>query len=84
MKPPLSDELEQTPIAFLALAGAPSVTTLRFTSTVNGHPVHVLLDSGNTHSFIQTRVAKYLQLPIQASPKFSIVASNRATLYTKG
>ncbi|TYG57847.1 hypothetical protein ES288_D08G174900v1 [Gossypium darwinii] len=61
-------------ISYNALAGGCSSSTLRFEGTVRGKQVQVLLDGGSTHNFVQTRMAKYLNLPITTSPGFSVLA----------
>ncbi|KAJ4963015.1 hypothetical protein NE237_022954 [Protea cynaroides] len=44
-------------ISYNALAGHSSPTTLRFNASIQGSPVQVLVDSGSTHNFVQSRIA---------------------------
>lgn len=60
-------------ISFHALTGAYSVATLCFWGHIQGSPVQVLLDGASTHNFVQTRVAKFLQLPVESTYSFSVV-----------
>ncbi|KAL4284928.1 hypothetical protein GQ457_16G014540 [Hibiscus cannabinus] len=71
-------------ISYNALAGGYSVSTLRFTGTINGKSVQVLLDGGSTHCFIQTRVAQFLHLPIEDTPPFSVVVGSGDRLLCTG
>ncbi|KAD3640611.1 hypothetical protein E3N88_29834 [Mikania micrantha] len=69
---PLEDATQHSAISYNALAGGTSATILRFTGMVKGQPVQVLVDGGITHCFVQTRVAKFLNLTIEPiSPFFS-------------
>ncbi|WVZ17603.1 hypothetical protein V8G54_010585 [Vigna mungo] len=49
-------------ISLHALLGQWAPRTLRLTRSINGYKVQVLVDSGATHNFIQSRVAHFLQL----------------------
>ncbi|KAL4308599.1 hypothetical protein GQ457_01G021920 [Hibiscus cannabinus] len=63
-------------ISYNALAGGYSVSTLRFTGTINGKSVQVLLDGSSKHYFVQTRVAQFLHLPIEDTSPFSVVVGS--------
>lgn len=71
---------EHSSISYHALAGGVSSNTLRF----NGLPVQVLLDGGITDNFIQSRVAKFLQLPIEPIPRVSVMVSSGQRLSCDG
>lgn len=75
---------EHSALSFNALAGGNSASTLRFTGHINGHEVQVLLDGGSTHNFIQTRVAKFLQLPINTTSSFPVVVGSGQRLLCDG
>ncbi|WVZ01419.1 hypothetical protein V8G54_027488 [Vigna mungo] len=49
-------------ISLHALSGQWAPRTLRLIGSINGYKVQVLVDSGATHNFIQSRVAHFLQL----------------------
>lgn len=50
--------------------------TLRFSGTVNGHPVKILLDGRTDDSFIQPRLAKFLNLMIQPTKQINVLVGN--------
>ncbi|CAM9000452.1 unnamed protein product [Rhodiola kirilowii] len=52
-------------ITFHALQGRTAPSTLRFQASICGQPVLILVDSGSTHNFIQTRAARFLKLAIE-------------------
>ena len=57
--------------------------TIRFKGFINGHEIQVLLDGGSSDNFIQ-RIAKFLHLPVEPSPKFQVVVGNGNQLECKG
>ncbi|XP_073300538.1 uncharacterized protein [Primulina huaijiensis] len=71
-------------ISFHVLAGQPTSTTFRFSGILAGSPVQVLIDGGSTHSFVQIRVAKHLQLPIISATSFVVAVGNVDRLITEG
>ncbi|KAD3067067.1 hypothetical protein E3N88_34947 [Mikania micrantha] len=74
----------QSAISYNALAGGNSPSTLRFTGLVKGKPVQVLLDGGSTHCFVQTRVAKFLNLVIESITPFSVLVGSGEQLPYSG
>ena len=46
--------------------------------------VSILVDGGNTHNFIQSRIVSSLQLPITNSTKFGVMVGNGETLTCEG
>lgn len=50
--------------------------TMRFTSSINGQLIKVLLDGGSDDNFIQPRIAKFLQLDIQPIPAFKVLVGD--------
>ncbi|KAJ4974744.1 hypothetical protein NE237_007918 [Protea cynaroides] len=88
--PPL-DELNAQPqapttseISYHALAGYHSFATLCFMASIQGTPVQVLVDSGSTHNFVQSRVARYLGLAMESSRPLSVLVGNGTTLQSEG
>lgn len=67
---------EHSTISYHALMSGISSSTFRFTAQMNGTLVQVLVDRGSTHKFLQPRASKYLQLPIEPVPKFSVMVGN--------
>lgn len=66
------------------LTGQPSPKTLRFTASIHGHLVSVLVDSGSSHNILQPRVAAFLGLPAQPIDEFSVMVGNGSFLHCKG
>ncbi|KAJ0810360.1 putative nucleotidyltransferase, Ribonuclease H [Helianthus annuus] len=80
----LDDVALQSSISYNALAGGCSSTTLRFQGFVKGKPVQVLLDGGSTHCFVQTRVANFLNLPVEVISPFSVLVGSGERLPCSG
>ena len=84
--PPTGDVMaDETPaISFHAFAGHSVPSTLRLEGRVNGHPVLILVDSGSTHNFIQTRMAKFLGLVVQPTAHLKVTIGNGDSLGCAG
>ncbi|KAD4981923.1 hypothetical protein E3N88_18594 [Mikania micrantha] len=79
------DEVQtQSAISYNALSGGCSSTTLRFTGLVKGKSVQVLLDGGSTHCFVQTRIATFLNFPIESIEPFSVLVGSGERLPCSG
>ncbi|OMO55084.1 reverse transcriptase [Corchorus capsularis] len=63
-------------VSLHALYGITSQTCMQLTGHIKGHPVSVLIDSGSTHNLVQPRIIKYLGLPIEPAPTFSVRVGN--------
>lgn len=55
-------------ISINALAGSRSVNTIRLQGTLKGKKIHILIDSGSTHSFIDSKLVKQLGLVAEVVP----------------
>jgi len=66
--PAMPSEPEASMISLHAFFGQWTPQTFRVIRAINGFNVQILVDSGATHNFIQTRVAQFLQLPLQSTP----------------
>ncbi|GMI79828.1 hypothetical protein HRI_001652100 [Hibiscus trionum] len=75
---------DHSTMSFNALAGYHNPTTLRVDDTILGKPVRILIDGGSTHNFIQSRVAKYLALPITHTSNFTVLVGNGQRLHNEG
>ncbi|KAJ9564492.1 hypothetical protein OSB04_000458 [Centaurea solstitialis] len=53
-----------------AVHGTTSPKSLRVTSSINGWPVSVLVDSGSTQNILQPRIASFLTLSVDPCPHF--------------
>ncbi|KAK2387384.1 hypothetical protein QL285_061173 [Trifolium repens] len=63
-------------ISLHALMGHTIPQTLKMLGHIQKHPLHVLIDSGSTHNFIQDRVAKSLGLTLEPTPSFQVLVGN--------
>lgn len=57
---------------------------MSFKGKVNGSLVQVLLDGGSTDNFIQSRAANFLNLKVEALPRFSMVVGSGQYLRCEG
>lgn len=67
-----------------ALTGQPAPTTLRFSASIHGHIVSVLVDTGSFHNILQPRLATFLHLLTQTIESFSVMVGNGAYLECSG
>lgn len=63
-------------VSMNALAGLLAPKTFRIYGAVNHHRVVILVDSGNTHNFIQTRVARFLNLKHSPTNPLQVMVGN--------
>lgn len=77
--PPTSDTTHAQ-ISFNALANTLAPEALHLYGHIHHSLVTVLIDWGSTHNFIQTRAAKYLQLPMTPTPPLQVTVGNGTTL----
>ena len=66
------------------MAGELVPQTLRFQGLINGKQLNVLVDTGSTHNFIQSRLAKAMGLTIHSSPKFHVMIRDGQKLECHG
>ncbi|CAM8999668.1 unnamed protein product [Rhodiola kirilowii] len=71
-------------ITFHALQGRTAPSTLRFHAVSYGQPMLVLVDSGSTHNFVQTRVARFLKLAIEPATHLSVTVGNGDEMKCEG
>lgn len=71
-----NEVMHSSSISYHAMARGDTASTLRFTGYIQGSSVHVMLDNGNTHNFIQTRVANFLHLIVETIPPFSVMVGS--------
>lgn len=71
-------------ISFHALQGIFVPTTLRFHGKINNRTVLVLVDSGSTHNFVQTKVANQLALSTTITKQLRVGVGNGEELHCEG
>ena len=57
---------------------------MKFSGTINGMAVQILLDNGSSDNFLQPQIAKCLKLPIEPAPNFQVVLGNGHSLVAEG
>lgn len=67
-------------ISFHAYTGQFVPSTLKLARTIHGKTVVVLIDSGFTNNFMQTRLASHLGLTVQPSPHLTVTVGNGEAL----
>ncbi|XP_014491240.1 uncharacterized protein LOC106753853 [Vigna radiata var. radiata] len=76
----IQNELSSAQISFNALSGLTAPEALRFLGLISKKQVTILVDGGSTHNFIQDRVAKFLNLPLQPTPTLKVMVGNGSVI----
>ncbi|KAH9648976.1 hypothetical protein KPL70_025802 [Citrus sinensis] len=63
---------------------SPTAQTMRVKAKIGPHEIIVLVDSGSTHNFINSRLANMLQLPVQPTSAFPVKVANREKVICQG
>ncbi|KAL1327056.1 uncharacterized protein [Arachis hypogaea] len=67
-----------------AMHGTPGPSTIRVKVSINGLEVQALIDGGSSDSFIQPRIAKFLNLPIEPAPGIKVIVGDFNILTVEG
>ncbi|KAL8091683.1 hypothetical protein AgCh_034082 [Apium graveolens] len=67
-------------ISLNALAGNNSISTIRLQGLVKGKKVHILIDSGSTHSFVDTGLVKHLRLLAEIVQPLLVTLANGTSM----
>ncbi|GKE50017.1 putative nucleotidyltransferase, ribonuclease H [Tanacetum coccineum] len=66
------DEEDKLPqISIHALTGLPSYSTMRIKGAMGNRQLHILVDSGSTHNFIDVKLARKLQCSVKDIPSIN-------------
>lgn len=79
-----TEEHDKPKITFYALAGWAAPQTMRVKAKIGPHEIIVLVDSGSTHNFINSRLANMLQLPVQPTSAFPVKVANGEKVICQG
>ena len=71
-------------LSYHAMNGTHERGTIRFTGSINGTEIQILVDGGSSDNFIQPRLAKFLQLPIEPTPRLKVIVGNGDLLECEG
>ncbi|BAT97484.1 hypothetical protein VIGAN_09094100 [Vigna angularis var. angularis] len=81
--PDLEQNLEHH-LSLNALKGAAGVGTMRFTGSLQGMTIQILLDSGSSDNFLQPRIAHCLKLPVEAMSSLQVMVGNGNAMSIEG
>lgn len=71
-------------ISLHAISEVPTPQTMSIKGTIQGARVILLADSGSTHNFLNTQLAKRLGLVPDRNAAFEVVVANRERLSSRG
>ncbi|XP_035548740.1 uncharacterized protein LOC118349222 [Juglans regia] len=71
-------------ISLHALIGSSNPRTMRVMGRVNGQGIVILIDSGSTHNFLDSGVARRVKLPICADKKVKVRVANGDQVVSEG
>lgn len=63
-------------ISMSALSGSPNYHTMRVKAVTKGNPIHILIDSGSTHNFLDIHLAKKLGCELETTTAQSITVAD--------
>ena len=70
------DEPTRLEISLHALSGIATPYTMRVTGLIDGRQLHILIDNGSTHNFVNSRVAKKLRCRLVTTSVFEVMVAN--------
>jgi len=87
--PDTEDSSNELPVEDLHLSldafkGVRRAQTIRFATDLHGMTIHVMIDGGSNDNFLQPRLAKFLKLEVEQSPKLRVMVGNGNKLETEG
>ena len=77
-------QLDQADITLYALLGSPSPGTMRVLGQIKGHCVVILLDTGNSHNFLDVILVRTLQLAVDTTRILEVKVANGDLIRTNG
>jgi hypothetical protein len=78
------EEEIQHHLSLNAMKGQSGMGIIRFTGTIGNIEVQVLVDGGSSDTYLQPRIAQFLKVPIEPTPKFQVLVGNGASLTVEG
>ncbi|OIT05665.1 hypothetical protein A4A49_61683, partial [Nicotiana attenuata] len=74
---------EEYIVSMHAMTGLMDYRTMKLTGSVGAKAVHILIDTGSTHNFLDLNTAKRLGCALQAMPSFAVAVANGNMVYSK-
>lgn len=71
-------------ISLQALSGSMHYSTMKLRGSIKNKPVMILVDSGSTHSFIDSHFSERIGLQLSDSKPFEVMVTNGERLTSKG
>jgi hypothetical protein len=78
------EEEIQHHLSLNAMKGQSGMGIIRFTGQIGNIEVQVLVDGGSSDTYLQPRIAQFLKLPIEPTPKFQVLVGNGESLTVEG
>ncbi|KAL0332798.1 UNVERIFIED_CONTAM: hypothetical protein Scaly_2181300 [Sesamum calycinum] len=78
-----SPEDEDATVSFRAMGGNNSNKTLRINGKVNGKDIHILIDSGSTHCFIDEKVVQVLGCKLEQTTSMAVRIADGGRVMSK-
>uniref|UniRef100_A0A2N9FZS8 Reverse transcriptase n=1 Tax=Fagus sylvatica TaxID=28930 RepID=A0A2N9FZS8_FAGSY len=75
-----TEEISPPEISLHALTGISTPNTMRVCGMTNGKQVHILIDSGSTHNFVNSNFARKLECHSIIAPPFQVQVANGEAL----
>jgi len=71
-------------LSYNVMHGTSSPTTIRVKAHIDGLKIQALIDGGSSNSFIQPRIAKFLNLPVEPASGFKVMVGNFDVMPVEG
>lgn len=81
---PSLSSMELSDCAFYGTIETPIVQTMKVAGVFHTFPVNILLDSGMTHNFVDSRLLKRLGWPCRTTKPFDVMIADRGRVRSQG
>lgn len=72
----VQEDKQEPLISIHALTGVPSYSTMRVRGAIGTRSLHILVDSGSTHNFLDEKLATKLNYPLQEIREMRVKVAN--------
>lgn len=76
--------MELSECAFYGTKARQTIQTMKMAGVVNGQPVKILLDSGSTHNFIDSRLLRQWGQQVHPTKEFEVMIAERGKVKSSG
>ncbi|XP_076935565.1 uncharacterized protein LOC143602280 [Bidens hawaiensis] len=73
---PILQEFLDPQISLNAIMGVSSYSTMKVTGSIGTKPLHILIDSGSTHNFLDEKIAYKMSCPTKEMPSMKITIAD--------